>query len=206
MARNVSFAIAVYDGILLKAGIKGQLERWSKFLGRKRKEWGDSRVEKAGWKLVRNHDFLAVVGMRAMATMIQMNFSDMDRETIALPFFKHFTEVFVSHAKSEKCKEDFGNEVLMALCAIKVWQGLYRTGEGFTIFKKLFSSKIIPVARNPRIEDAIQASRTSERWEMFEMLNLAQLGDSVKGKPIIFFFLFFPYSLTLFFLRSFSIE
>ncbi len=122
--------------------------------------------------------------MQALAKLVTQDWDDFGQQKIALPFFNQFIEIFVSHAKSDNRIEEFGSDLLLALCGVGALQYVVYSGDAFTIFKKLFSHKIISVAKNSKIHEAIEKAKNRGRWKMYEMLNLAQLGDSVKGSVI----------------------
>ncbi len=49
-----------YDELIAKLTSKEEEMKWSEFLGRPKKEWGKSPLEKAAWNCLQNPHFLAV--------------------------------------------------------------------------------------------------------------------------------------------------
>ncbi len=125
-----------------------------------------------------------MVGIESTANLLALDHSDLYKELIALPFYKTFESLFVEYSQGPKREDDFGKKLLFTLCDVRGDQKTGLSGEAATILRGLLSLKIGLDTVNNDGKSPFDVCKTRGRWEMYEMMNLSQMGDSLKGSVV----------------------
>ncbi len=94
-------------------------------------------------------------------------------EKVALAFWKEMAEHIAAYAKSEKCPENFGNDLLWKLC---------RLGEGSKIeFYMPLLERLLSLNTCLDVELCKVHCKSHAKWDIYEKLHVFQMGESLKG-------------------------
>ncbi len=130
--------------------------------------------------------------MEVVTHLCTYNKNDSYQDLIALPFYKMFEGYFVQyfHGSTSKSKkrEDFGGRLLLQVASIRGNRQIAVSGQAVTLLKCLLSLNVKLDVRNDKGQTPLDLCKEGQ-WEMFELLNLSQMGDSLKGLLYAFLFL-----------------
>ncbi len=105
------------------------------------------------------------------------------RRPEALALFEEMEEYFAAYAKSDESPEDFGKDILFQLCKLKE-----KSKKEFymPLLEKVLSFNIsLDVKYTPKWDrvgkTSFELCKKSGKWDIYEKLNLSQMGESLKG-------------------------
>ncbi len=96
-----------------------------------------------------------------------------------LPFWQEMEEFIATHAKSEKRHKEFGKDLLFAVC--NCYGQISRSTSLLKLLENLLPFKISLDVKNSDGETPFGVCKRIGRWDVYEKLNLSQMGESLKG-------------------------
>ncbi len=105
------------------------------------------------------------------------------KEMLALAFFQEMREFFTAYAKSERCRKEFGKDLLFCICALK--EGSKKEFY-MPILEWLLSLNISLDVKDRKGKSPFEVCKENGRWDIYAKLNLSQMGDSLKGNFVFY--------------------
>ncbi len=113
--------------------------------------------------------------MKALEQLVETDWDDLKKSKFALPFWREMEVFIASHAKSEKRPKEFGKGLLFALCGTHGFEG------GMALLENILSLKISLDVKNWEEETPFDVCKRKGRWDIYEKLNLSEMGESLRG-------------------------